>query len=105
MSEQRIQNIVDTIVTEFNPEKVVLFGSYAWGKPTKDSDVDIFVVKDDPKKNTREMAIDLERLLSKREMPLDLLVYKPDQLKKRLKINDPFIVKIWRDGKTLYERQ
>jgi predicted nucleotidyltransferase len=105
MSEQGIQNIVDTIVTEFNPEKIVLFGSYAWGKPGKDSDVDLFVVKDDPQKNTREMAIDLERLLFKREMALDLLVYKPDQLEKRLKIKDPFITKIWREGKTLYERQ
>lgn len=104
MSEQGIQNVVDTIVTRFQPEKVVLFGSYAWGKPTKYSDVDLFIVKDDTKKNTREMATDLEMILFKRDMPLDLLVYKPDQVAKRLEINDPFIKKILRDGKVLYER-
>lgn len=104
MIEQSIKNITDTIIQEFKPEKVVLFGSYAWGKPEKDSDVDLFIVKDDPKKNTREMAIDLEMILFKRDIPLDLLVYKPDQVAKRLEINDPFIKKILRDGKVLYER-
>lgn len=104
MSEQGIKKIVNDIVAEFKPEKVVLFGSYAWGKPTKDSDVDLFIVKDDAKKNTREMATDLEMILFKRDTPLDLLVYKPNQVVKRLEINDPFIKKILRDGKVLYER-
>lgn len=105
MHEVSIKNITDTIIQEFKPEKVVLFGSYAWGKPEKDSDVDLFIVKDDPKKNTREMAIDLEMILFNRDIPLDLLVYKPDQVAKRLEIRDPFIKKILRDGKVLYERQ
>lgn len=104
MHEGSIKNITDTIVQEFKPEKVVLFGSYAWGKPTRDSDVDLFIIKDDTKKNTREMAIDLETILLERDIPLDLLVYKPDQVVKRLEINDPFIKKILCDGKVLYER-
>ena len=50
MYEKSVKNITDTIVREFKPEKVVLFGSYAWGKPTKNSDIDLLIVKDDPKK-------------------------------------------------------
>jgi uncharacterized protein len=104
MDEKSIQKIIDVIIQKFDPEKVILFGSYAWGKPEKDSDVDLLIVKDDPKKNTREMAVDLERILSQRDIPLDLLVYKPNQMEDRIKINDPFIVKIYRDGKVLYEQ-
>lgn len=103
MPEQGIQNIVNTIVTEFNPEKVVLFGSYAWGKPTKDSDIDILVIKDDPKKNIRDMAIDLEQILLPRTFPLDLIVYKPAQVEKYLKEKNMFITKIITKGKILYE--
>ncbi|OGN09116.1 MAG: hypothetical protein A3J46_05175 [Candidatus Yanofskybacteria bacterium RIFCSPHIGHO2_02_FULL_41_11] len=105
MVEQDIQKITDTIIEKFKPERIMLFGSRAWGSPNKDSDIDLFIVKDDRKKNTREMAIDLERILSDRDIPLDILVYKPEQITKRLAVNDQFIAKIWRDGKILYERQ
>src|SRR3989338_1555359 len=105
MMGRDIQEITSKIIKEFNPQKVVLFGSHAWGSPKKESDIDLFIVKDDRKKNTREMAIDLERILSDRDIPLDILVYKPEQITKRLAVNDQFIAKIWRDGKILYERQ
>lgn len=104
MLEQEIQKVTETIIQEFKPQKVVLFGSHAWGSPKKNSDVDLFIIKDDIQKNTREMAIDLERILNDREVPLDLLVYKPDQVIKRLALNDQFITKIFRDGRILYER-
>jgi len=80
--ETEVKRIVDKIIAEFGPEKVVLFGSYAWGSPKKDSDVDLLVIKDDPGKNTREMAIELEKILIQRNVPLDLIVYKPEQIKK-----------------------
>ncbi len=104
MLEQEIQKVADAIVKGFNPEKVVLFGSYAWGKPTKDSDLDFFVVKDDPVKNTREMAVDLQQILINRDVPLDLLIYKPEQVIKRLSMRDGFVKKILEQGKILYER-
>ncbi|OGM97412.1 MAG: hypothetical protein A2817_00665 [Candidatus Yanofskybacteria bacterium RIFCSPHIGHO2_01_FULL_39_8b] len=103
MSEQGIQNIVDTIVTEFKPEKVVLFGSYAWGQPTKDSDIDLFVIKNDAKKNIRDLAIDLERILLPRTFPIDIIVYKPEQVEKYLNEKNMFITKILTKGKILYE--
>ena len=99
----QIQNIVDTIVAGFKPEKVVLFGSYAWGKPEKDSDIDLFIIKDDPRKNIRDLAIDLERILLPRTIPLDLIVYKPSQVEKLLKEKNMFVTKILTKGKILYE--
>lgn len=103
MAEQDIQKITDKIVKEFKPQKVVLFGSYAWGTPTKDSDIDIFVIKDDPRKNIRDMAIDLEEILLPRTLPLDLIVYKPEQVERFIKEENMFITKILTKGKTLYE--
>lgn|SRR3989338_819778 len=104
MLDQKIQEITDKIVREFKPEKVVLFGSYAWGVPTKDSDVDLFIVKDDPIKNTHEMGVELEKILLNRPIALDLLVYKPDQVVRRLSMGDPFVAKVWKQGRILYER-
>ena len=45
--EAKIPEIREKIVREMNPEKIILFGSYAWGKPNSDSDVDLFIVKDE----------------------------------------------------------
>lgn len=104
MQEEAIQRVTDTIIREFKPEKVVLFGSYAWGIPGKDSDIDLLIVKNDANKSTREMAVHLERILHDREMPLDLLVYTPDQIVKRLGMGDQFITRIVHDGRVLYEQ-
>lgn len=102
-TEENIRQVVDKIVKEFAPEKVILFGSYAWGKPNSDSDVDLLVIKDDPKKNTRELAFELEKLLSKRDLPLDLLVYKPNELQEKInQERNLFLEDIVSNGKVLY---
>jgi|SRR3989344_7020234 len=101
-AKQQLQPIVNKIVESFHPKKIVLFGSYAWGQPSKNSDVDLLIIKGDSKKNTREMAIELEQILSPRALPLDLLVYKPEQIEKRLSINDSFVSKIINKGIVLY---
>lgn len=100
--ETEIKQIVDKIVAKFRPEKVILFGSYAWGSPGKDSDIDLFVIKDDPQKNNRELAIDLERVLIDRPRALDIIVYKPNQVRKGLEEKNRFISKILTEGKILY---
>lgn len=100
--EQQLQPIVSKIVGSFRPKKIILFGSYAWGQPSKNSDVDLLIIKGGSKKNTREMAIELEQILSQRALPLDLLVYKPEQVEKRLSVNDSFMSKIINKGIVLY---
>ena len=86
---------------EFHPQKVILFGSYAYGKPTHDSDVDILVVmplNGNPIDKSVEMRLKLRPLF-----PLDLLVRTPTKIKERLALGDDFIKDILDKGKILYE--
>jgi predicted nucleotidyltransferase len=101
--EEKIAKICEKIAKVYKPSKIILFGSYAWGKPHKDSDADIFVVKDENKSQI-EMTRDIDRIIADRDIPVDILAYKPSQLEKRKKLEDPFILKIINSGKVLYER-
>lgn len=105
MSEQEInkqlKRITQKIVKEFQPEKIILFGSYAWGKPGSDSDVDLFVVID-TKQSTRETARHIDRSLFPRPFPMDLIVYTPAKVRERLKMGDFFIEDIISKGEVLY---
>lgn len=101
---KQIQKISDKIVKEFKPEKIILFGSYAWGKPHQDSDVDLFVVK-----KSRQRRINRERKLRTfligNDFPsMDLLIYTPREVEKRVVIKDFFINDILTKGKILYAR-
>jgi predicted nucleotidyltransferase len=101
-AEKQIQETADKIAGEFQPEKIILFGSWAWGKPGPDSDVDLFVVKD--ALNSRKLAGDIRGFLWGSLMPLDILVYKPDDIGKSLSKGNFFIRNIISQGKVLYER-
>lgn len=101
--EEKIKNLVDKIVEEYQPEKVILFGSYAWGEPTEDSDADLFIVKNSGK-NSLEMMQEVNRIIMKRNIPMDILVYTAEQLKKREILGDPFVGRILKLGKILYAK-
>jgi len=97
-----IKKITRHIVKNYKPKKIILFGSFAWGKPTEDSDVDLFIIKDSGKRR-----IDREREVSKYlfgyNFPaMDILVYTSKEVKKRLDIGDSFIKDIFSKGKLLY---
>jgi len=104
-SQKAIQTIVDRIVKEYSPEEITLFGSYAYGEPDEDSDLDLFIIKktEDPPLKRR---IELRGLLrdDQRRLPLELLVLTPEELKERLRLQDQFIQEIVQRGKVLYER-
>ena len=101
---QKIKEISDKIVKEYEPEKIVLFGSHAWGEPHEWSDVDLFIIKES-NKNILERIRDVRRILFNTEAPpIDILVYTPAQMKHRLGLGDPFLKQIFSSGKTLYAR-
>lgn len=100
VTKEKIQEVVDKIVREYQPEKVILFGSYAWGKPHEDSDVDLFIIKETD--NVRETSRKMSRLIFPRPFPLDIVVYSPENFKKRLEMNDLFISDIFNNGKFLH---
>jgi predicted nucleotidyltransferase len=98
-----IRRYVRDLARAFEPERVVLFGSYAEGQPTEDSDVDLLVVMDHKGRDV-EQAFAIRRAIP-RTFPLDLVVRTPSGLRRRLGEKDTFLTSIWRTGKTLYERR
>lgn len=99
-----IKRITKQIVKKYKPEKIILFGSYAWGKPTEDSDVDLFIIKNTQKKKISRMY-EVYKLLWNKRLPLDVLVYNPREVKERLSLGDFFIDDIIKNGKLIYERK
>lgn len=103
-THEKINQITNKIVKEYQPEKIILFGSYAWGKPHEWSDVDLFIVKKSKKRRIdREFELRM-KLFGNHFPPMDLLIYTPDELQKRLNIEDFFVKEIMDKGKILYER-
>lgn len=99
--EQKLKDITDKIVKEYQPEKIVLFGSWAWGEPKRESDIDLFIVKES-KERRIERERRIQRLLLGSRIPVDVLVYTPEEVARRLWIEDFFIRKIINQGKVLY---
>jgi predicted nucleotidyltransferase len=89
------------IARKFKPQKIILFGSYAYGEPKQESDVDMLVIMPFEGKGSHkatEILIETDP-----RFPIDLLVRTPDQIKKRLELGDFFIREITQKGKVLYE--
>jgi predicted nucleotidyltransferase len=96
-----IRQFAAQIVQEFQPERVILFGSYAYGTPTPDSDVDLLVVMSCEGKETRK-AIEILHTINPK-IPIDLLVRTPEHLQQRLAWNDFFLQEVVEKGQVLYE--
>jgi predicted nucleotidyltransferase len=96
-----IRDYVRQIAERFQPDRIILFGSYAYGEPHMDSDVDILVVM--PASNEINQAV---RILEKTErlFPTDLIVRTPENLRWRLEEGDWFLREIVKRGKVLYEK-
>jgi uncharacterized protein len=89
------------IAERFKPRRIILFGSYAYGTPTEDSDVDLFVVMP-PRTRELETAVDI-RLAVEGTFPMDVVVWTPASLRKRLARDDQFVKEALEKGKVLYE--
>ena len=101
ISQRKITSFARQVAKQFNPERIILFGSYAYGKPTEDSDVDILVIMPFKGRNP-EKATEIWMATQPR-FPIDIVVRKPGELKKRLKMGDFFLREIMEKGKVLYD--
>ena len=101
--QKELNKIVKQIKEKYKPEKIILFGSFAWGKPEKGSDVDLLVVKN-TKKDPLQRAYEIRKIIDP-IFPFDILVFNSQEIKKRLKMGDFFIEKIINQGKVLYEKK
>jgi predicted nucleotidyltransferase len=100
-SIKQIQQFCEQIAREFQPERIILFGSHAYGKPHQFSDVDLLVVMPFEGSPLQQAA----RILTKLEpaMSVDLLVRTPEQVRQRLAMQDTFMREILERGKVAYE--
>jgi predicted nucleotidyltransferase len=96
-----IRRYARAIADEFHPEKIVLFGSYAYGTPHEDSDVDLLVVM--PARDRHAQAVRIRYRLAA-PFPLDLLVRTPKDMAWRLEEGESFTTTIVTQGKVLFER-
>lgn len=95
-----IRQWANNVARAFKPEKIILFGSYAYGKPSKDSDIDLLVVM--RHRGPAVKAASRIRLALPSDVPVDVIVRSPERLEKRLKMNDFFIREIVEKGQVLY---
>ena len=98
------KKLAQKIAEEYKPEKIILFGSAATGDIRKNSDIDLLVVKettDHPIKRDQKVL----RLLSpiRNPIPLDVVVFTPEELAWRSKGGDPFVLEMLEEGEVLYE--
>lgn len=104
VTQRQIETYAADVARKFRPLKIVLFGSYAYGSPTEDSDVDLMVVmpKDDSGIKNRDKAIAIDSAIPA-SFPLDLLVRDPEDIRWRLEEGDCFLSDVFSKGRVLYE--
>lgn len=102
MTEQ-IKLLRDTLLGKFNAKEVILFGSHAYGKATKESDVDLCVITDLKNKRKLDLMREIRReLVDLISSPLDILVYNEDEFMVRARLKNTLEYKIMREGIKLY---
>jgi predicted nucleotidyltransferase len=97
-----VQNILEQLVRLYKPEKVILFGSLAEGRIHDGTDIDLFIIKSDVPELGVERIRQLDGLIKYR-LATDFIVYRPEEVRQRLKLGDPFVKNILDKGKVLYE--
>ena len=102
VTAELLDDITQRIAEQFHPEKILLFGSYAYGNPTLHSDVDLLVVmKSDDRPAKRSAKV--MSFCRPRHLSMDVIVITPEELEKRLAGFDPFLEEVLSKGKVLYE--
>jgi uncharacterized protein len=94
---RQIEAYCRVVAHEFEPQKIILFGSYAWGSATPASDVDLVVVM--PYRGTATDQVVKIRGRAEAPFPLDLLVWRPGLMRRR----DSFTQSIVKEGRVMYE--
>jgi predicted nucleotidyltransferase len=102
ITNDEINMVSREIIEKFFPDKIVLFGSYAYGNPSSNSDLDLLVILPFVGKNFYK-SLEIYQSLSV-TFPIDILARTPDDTEKRFRLGDPLIRDAMNKGKILYER-
>ena len=98
---QEIQHITAQLVEKYSPDRIILFGSAARGETDADSDADFLIIKKDCPALGADRVRELHRVIE-RNIPVDFLVYRPEEFEDRLAMGDPFLQAIMREGRVVY---
>ena len=106
MDSEKLFSEIIALLKQFEIEKIILFGSYAYGSPTKDSDIDLLVIKDIPETETRDFRIKIKKTLwtelGKQNYSFDVLVDNEQRINDRIRMGDMFYKEIYSKGRILY---
>ena len=93
VDQRYIQSLVDKIKEKFHPQKIILFGSYAYGTPKNGSDLDLLVIMDTDLRSYKQSAIIRQTLDESFGVifPMDIIVRTPAETQKRMREGDFFI--------------
>ncbi len=103
ISKDKISEIVEKIASGYNPDKIILFGSYAIGNPDENSDLDLFVIKKSDKPRPQRI-VKVRKMLYGSMIPIDLIVYTPEEIEANKDNKYSFVYEVLNTGKILYER-
>lgn len=99
--KKEIDNITRQIIQKYKPARIILFGSAARGEYDKINDLDFLIIKEKIPLNGLDRLRELEEMIE-RDVAADMLVYRPDELDERIRLGDPFITNILKEGLVLY---
>ncbi|HEY1719331.1 MAG TPA: nucleotidyltransferase domain-containing protein [Verrucomicrobiae bacterium] len=98
---RQIQDFAEKVAREFRPQKIILFGSHAYGRPGEDSDVDLLVIMPF-RGSSHDKAVEIDLRLQ-RNFPMDLIVRTPAKVRERVRLGDGFMREIMEKGQVLYD--
>lgn len=99
-----LKNVTDRLVDYYKPDRIILFGSYGRKEFGNGSDIDLLIIKQTDKRPL-ERQIEIESLLADRSIPLDIIVYTPEEVRYLYSIGSPFIEEIVGKGRVIYMRK
>ncbi|MBW1732325.1 MAG: nucleotidyltransferase domain-containing protein [Deltaproteobacteria bacterium] len=98
---RKVQDIVEQLVRKYRPQKIILFGSAARGEYDMVNDLDFLIIKEDVPHRGLDRLRELEQIIEK-DIATDMIVYRPEEFEQRLRLGDPFIKAILKEGQVLY---
>ena len=106
MLSESVKNSIINTIRPMGPDKIILFGSFAYGKPESESDIDLLIIKDIPEDKVRETRIEAKKLLwqefRNKNISFDVLVDSENRIKSRIEIGDLFYEEIFNKGQVIY---
>ena len=99
--EREIQYVLKQIIEKYRPERVYLFGSASAPDAPEVNDLDFLIIKKDVPERGIDRIYEVDSLVDRR-VPVDMIVYKPDEILERLDMGDPFVKIMVNKGKLLY---